>query len=231
MKRTLLFLMIAALMVTTLAGCAAQSRSATAQQPETQQSETPQPDTLQPETQQLETPQTRASLPESEDTIDVIMKSYSCKTFKEGTVPDDVLETILECGQKAPSGMNAQPWHFTVVKNTGIASGLASRNYAEGAVVIIVSGYADENVGVVPAFDCALATQNMYIAAQALGLGAHLYYGGVDDVNNSMRDSLGIPEGYEAQIIMLIGYIDDSVDDISSATGRNPLADNVNYIE
>lgn len=167
----------------------------------------------------------------SSNTIDMIMSSYSGKTFKEGSVPDDALEAILQSGQKAPSAMNAQPWHFTVIKNSEIAAELPSRNYAEGAVVIVVSGKPDESAGVNIAFDCALATQNMYIAAQSLGLGAHLYYGGVQDINNNMKETLGIPDGYEAQIIMLVGYLDESVDAVASASVRNPLSDNVNYVD
>ena len=167
----------------------------------------------------------------SSDLIDAIMSSYSGKSFKEGAVPDDVLEAILQSGQKAPSATNAQPWHFTVIKNSETAAQLASRNYVEGAVVIVVSGRPDEKVGVSIAFDCALATQNMYLAAQSLGLGAHLYYGGVQNINDSMKDTLGIPNDYEAQIIMLVGYLDDGVDAVSSASARNPLSDNVNYID
>ena len=167
----------------------------------------------------------------SSDAIDAIMASYSGKSFKEGVVPDDVLDTILQSGQKAPSATNAQPWHFTAIKNSEIAAQLASRNYVEGAAVIVVSGRPDEKVGVNVAFDCALATQNMYIATQSLGLGAHLYYGGVQNINDSMKESLGIPDGYEAQIIMLVGYLDDSVDAVTSASARNPLSGNVNYIE
>ena len=167
----------------------------------------------------------------SSDTIDLIMSSYSGKNFKEGVVPDDILTAILQSGQKAPSAINAQPWHFAVVKNSEIASELVSRNYVEGAVVIVVSGKANERVGVSIAFDCALATQNMYLAAQSLGLGAHLYYSGVDSVNNTMKDTLGIPADYEAQIIMLVGYLDDSVNAVSSASVRNPLSGNVTYVE
>lgn len=167
----------------------------------------------------------------SSDTIDTIMSSYSGKAFKEGAVPDAALEAILQSGQKAPSAMNAQPWHFTVIINSEIATQLASRNYCEGAAVIVVSGRPDEKTGVNVAFDCALATQNMYIAAQSLGLGAHLYYGGVQNINDDMKNTLGIPDDYKAQIIMLVGYIDDSVDAVSSASARNSLPGNVNYVD
>ena len=167
----------------------------------------------------------------SSDMIDAIMRTYSGKSFKEGSIPDDLLEAILYSGQKAPSATNAQPWHFTVIKNSDIAAQLASRNYQQGAVVIVVSGKPDDRRGVNVAFDCALATQNMYLAAQSLGLGAHLYYSGVQNINDSMKDSLGIPDEYEAQIIMLVGYIADDVDAMTSASARNPIANNVNYVD
>ena len=167
----------------------------------------------------------------SSDLIDAIMLTYSGKSFKAGEVHDDFLEAILQSGQKAPSAQNAQPWHFTVIKNSEIAKQLVSRDYREGAAVIVVSGKPDERRGVHIAFDCALATQNMYLAAQSLGLGAHLYYSGVQNINNSMKGTLGIPDGYEAQIIMLIGYLDDSADAVTSASPRNPVNNNVNYVE
>lgn len=165
------------------------------------------------------------------EAIDTIMNSYSGKEFIAGEVPDEVIETILQTGQKAPSAVNQQPWHFTVVRNPELAGQLASRNYQDGGVVIVVSGKTDESVGVSVAFDCALATQNMYIAAQSLGYGAHLYYSGVDEINNNMKDTLGIPQEYDAQIIMLVGQLADNTDALSSASPREVLQDNVNYVD
>jgi len=243
MKKQIFSLFLSILMVASLAACGSSSGSSSqtearqsgqispaeaAGQPPAQSGQEPPPG--QPPAQPSE-PYELVELDVSSDAIDAIMASYSGKSFKEGAVPDDVLEAILQSGQKAPSATNAQPWHFTAIKNSEIAAQLASRNYVEGAVVIVVSGKPDEKVGVNVAFDCALATQNMYIAAQSLGLGAHLYYGGVQNINDSMKESLGIPDGYEAQIIMLVGYLDDSVDAVTSASARNPLSGNVNYIE
>jgi len=240
MKKQILSLLLSTVMVITLASCGNASDSS----PQTEVKPSEQTDPAQPSGQPPEQGQPGGQPPAqpqghyepvelavSSDTIDAIMNSYSGKTFKEGVVPDDALEAILQSGQKAPSAMNAQPWHFTVIKNNEIAAGLASRNYVEGAVVIVVSGKPDEKAGVNIAFDCALATQNMYIAAQSLGLGAHLYYGGVQNINDSMKDTLGIPDEYEAQIIMLVGYLDDSVDAVTSASARNSLSNTVNYVD
>lgn len=166
----------------------------------------------------------------SSGAIDTILSGFSAKAFISGEVSQDAIETILQCGAKAPSARNLQPWHFTVIRDSEIAGGLV-RDYPEGGVVIVVSGTTEEMEGVDVSFDCALATQNMYIAAQSLGLGAHIYMGGVSSTNESMKDTLGIPEGYEAKIFMLVAQMDDGVDAVTSASGRNPLSELVNYVD
>ena len=163
--------------------------------------------------------------------IDTIMDSYSCRSFKEGAVPDDVIEILLNAGQKAPSAGNAQPWYFSVIKNTRIARQVAPRHYAEGALVIVISGRPDPRRPGIEIFDSASASQNIYLAAQALGFGVRQYITGVQEVNDNMRESLGIPDGYNAVIIMLIGYPDDETDAVSSASSRRPVETNVKFIE
>jgi len=48
--------------------------------------------------------------------VDVILKGYSAKIFTTDPVSDNEIDLIVKCGMKAPSGMNRQPWKFTVVK-------------------------------------------------------------------------------------------------------------------
>jgi len=46
-----------------------------------------------------------------------------------------------------------------------------------------------------------------------------------------MKDTLGIPEEYDAQIIMLVGHIADDTDALSSASSRKVIQDNINYVD
>ncbi len=149
---------------------------------------------------------------------DVIMSGYSAKSFSADPVADSDLETILRCGMKAPSARNSQPWRFTVVKNSDLISEVL-RGPAPGNVLIIISGTEDKQVGMFVDYDCGLATQNMYIAAQSLGLGAHIYAGPIANIN-SKKESFGIPEGFRAVAALRIGHIDRSVDAVSSASPR-----------
>ena len=149
---------------------------------------------------------------------DVIMSGYSAKSFSADPVSDGDLETILRCGMKAPSARNSQPWRFTVVKNGDLISEVL-RGPAPGNVLIIVSGTEDKESGMFVDYDCGLATQNMYIAAQSLGLGAHIYGAPIANIN-SKKESFGIPEGFRAVAALRIGHVDSNVDAVSSASPR-----------
>jgi nitroreductase len=47
--------------------------------------------------------------------IENIKSRRSVRNFQEKSVPDDVIEKIVEAGRFAPSALNRQPWKFIVV--------------------------------------------------------------------------------------------------------------------
>lgn len=160
-------------------------------------------------------------------TTDVILKGYSAKMFTSEPVRDSDLDLILKCGIKAPSARNTQGWKFTVVKNAELAGEIIN-NINPGNIVIIVSGVDSQQPGSFSEFDCALATQNMYIAGQSLGYGVHIYASPVGKINQK-KEAYGIPEGYRAISVLRIGSIDRNVDATSSASTRKPFEDIVIY--
>lgn len=160
--------------------------------------------------------------------IDLILSSYSTRTFLEKPVTDIEIEQILKCGIKAPSARNSQPWKFTVVKDIAKVKD-AFRSINSGNVVILVSGLESTMEGI--NFDCALATENMYIAAQSMGLGARIYTGPVRKINSEMREILEIPEGYQVIAALRIGNLDTGVDATSSASPRKEMSELVNYVK
>ena len=158
---------------------------------------------------------------------EVIMSGYSAKNFSADPVSDGDLETILRCGMKAPSARNMQPWRFTVVKNSDLISEVL-RGPAPGNVLVIISGSEDKQLAMFVEYDCGLATQNMYIAAQSLGLGVHIYAAPIANIN-SKKESFGIPEGFRAVAALRIGHIDSSVDAVSSASPRKSWEEMINF--
>lgn len=176
--------------------------------------------------------QTSASNSNSNDsnsTLDLILKSYSARTFTSESVSTADIEVILKCGIKAPSAANLQPWKFIVVREHSVMQQMI-RNITENNVVILVCGpEAQANFSV--DFDCGLSTENMTIAAQSLGLGARIYTGPIANINSTMKETLQIPEGYRGVAALRIGHIEKDVDAASVASPRNNYEDVVTFLK
>lgn len=160
--------------------------------------------------------------------VNTILSGYSVRTFSTVPVSDHQLDLILSCGIKAPSARNSQLWKFTVVKDNALMNEIV-KNTAQGNILIIVSGQEGQQTGINVDFDCALATQNMYIAAQGLGLGAHIYGSPIGNINTNLKQKLGIPEGYRAITVLRIGNIETGVDAVSAASTRKKAEELINY--
>jgi len=155
----------------------------------------------------------------------VILSGYSERAYTSEPVSNQQLDLILKCGIKAPSGKNIQPWKFTVIKDEATMKEIII-DVVSGNVLIIVSGIESES-GTTPDFDCALATESMFLAAHSLGLGARIYAISIEKIN-SKKELFQIPSGYKAVIVLRIGNVDKSVDAVSAATPRKKFEEVVN---
>ena len=116
----------------------------------------------------------------SQTVIDNIMTRTSVRSFTPEAVSNDTIEVLLKAGMAAPSAMNAQPWDFIVVTDRGMLDTLnVIHPYAhlEGApLAIVVCGNMAKAIdGPAQEFwvqDCSAASENILLAAHALGLGA-----------------------------------------------------------
>jgi nitroreductase len=159
--------------------------------------------------------------------VDGILKGYSPRNFTSEPVTDQQLHLILECGIKAPSARNNQPWRFTVIKDTATMRQIVN-DVQPGNILIVISGAESNQTSVSVDFDCALATHSMFVAAEGLGLGARIYGSPVSNIN-SKREAFAIPAGFKAVIVLRVGNIDKSVDAVSAATPRKKSEEIINY--
>ena len=111
--------------------------------------------------------------------IDVIMSRYSVRSYTGEKVSEAQLETLLKAAMAAPSGMNQQPWRFVVVDDPEVMDAMTpwgADTWKAAGTVIVVCGKQTmkDNDDPNPLWqaDCAAATENILIAAKALGLGA-----------------------------------------------------------
>jgi len=64
-------------------------------------------------------------------TKEAIEKRRSIRKFKADPVPDEYINELLDAARLAPSGCNAQPWRFRVVKNKEQKLQLAKAAYEQ----------------------------------------------------------------------------------------------------
>jgi nitroreductase len=157
-----------------------------------------------------------------------ITNHYAARNFIAGTISKADLDRILLAGVRAPSANNRQPWHFTVVQDPDLARQIVS-NMPEGNILIIISTSGDGRTNGPGILDCALATESIYLAAQALGLGSRIYTGPMNTINNRLKPSLGLPNGNSAVALVRIGHIQPGVDAVSAASSRKNLDSVVSY--
>ena len=174
----------------------------------------------------------------------------SIRVYKTEQIKEEELQAILRAGMYAPSAMNQQSWHFTIIQNKGVVDKInqtckellrksSDKNLQQRAgnesyhvfynapTVIIVSG--DEKA-IMPHTDCAAATENMLIASESLGIGscwigiaAFLFNTQEGDV---LKKELGIPEGFKPLYIAAFGY-----KGIESPMAAPRRENTVNYIK
>ncbi len=144
--------------------------------------------------------------------LDAIGSRASVRKFDASKEIDDAtVEKLLRAAMSAPSAMDRRPWAFVAVRDAAKLKALADRSpYARidnGArLVICVCG---ENGGADDGFwvqDCAAASQNVLLAAHALGLGA--VWTGVfpGERVGIVREILGIPETHTPLNLIVIGH-------------------------
>ncbi len=172
------------------------------------------------------------------EVIDCIRTRRSTRQFQERQIQEEYLEAILEAAIWAPSGGNNQSWLFTAIQNKDILAKinellregfqhwtpdsnypgkLGVKAYAQkedshffhhAPTLIIASNKPDYENAMA---DCALALENLFLAAHSLGLGS-CYVNQLHWLRNDteLRDylfELGIPKEYTICSSAAVGYI------------------------
>ena len=111
-------------------------------------------------------------------TIDDILARRSIRSYTAEPVPEEKITLILKAAMSAPSAGNEQPWHYIVINERELLDSIPSFHphasmVTKAPAAILVCGDLDRDLRQgYWVQDCAAATQNILIAAQALGLGA-----------------------------------------------------------
>ena len=161
------------------------------------------------------------------EVINTIMARCSVRKYLDKPVEHAKLEAVVRCGINAPSGMNRQPWVVRVVEDQKLIADVTEvfkaknpdmvnrdknfKNMFRNAPNIICVCTPAKGGG---ELDAGLLGENMMLAAQSLGLGTCCLGGPVrfiktDPEAKFFLDRLDIPEDYQLNYIIAIGYPDE----------------------
>lgn len=152
--------------------------------------------------------------------IETIMTRTSIRSFTDRAVSADTIEMLLRAGMAAPTAVNKQPWHFVVVNERAKldelgGNGRQSQMWKESPLAIVVCGDMEIALeGPAQAFwvqDCSAATENILLAAHALGLGA-VWTGcyPMEERMTNVRQVLNMPENIIPLCVIVMGYPNES---------------------
>ncbi len=170
------------------------------------------------------------------DVIEIIRTRRSIRNYREDPLSDEDIKFLIDCARYAPSGSNMQPWSFLVIQNKEVmqklsengkkamiplaekiandpkrAAGFISYLKAKGSnlfynapLLIIIFG---NKISVTADWDCAMAAQNMMLAAHSRGIGS-CWIGLVMPalMDEKILVELGAPAGYKAVAPLIFGY-------------------------
>ncbi len=159
--------------------------------------------------------------------VSTIMARRSVRQYLDKPVEHEKLEMVVRCGINAPSGMNQQPWVVRVVEDAALINQVTEvykkanpeqvnrdpgfKNMFRNAPNLICVCTPTGGRG---ALDAGMLGENMMLAAQSMGLGTCCLGGPVRFLNSNagakfFLDRLDIPEGYQLNYILAIGYPDE----------------------
>ena len=155
------------------------------------------------------------------DVLNNIKTRRSIRAFiTDKNISKEDLNTIVETAIYAPSGLNKQTWQFTVIQSqekiTRLCKAIEKALSREGYdmykpnAIIITTNAIDNPHG---SYDCSCALQNMFLAANSLGIGS-VWINQLKDCCNdpevrALITEFGIPENHIAYGICALGYSDN----------------------
>ena len=141
-----------------------------------------------------------------------LLSRRSIRKYTGEKIDEEVIRSMIKAGMYAPSANNRRPWHFIIVDEREILDKIMkvhpySSMLSEASHAVIVCG--DEKLENGPGYyviDCSAATQNILLAAHALGYGA--VWLGVEprsERKNAIRQIFGLPDHIHPVSIISIG--------------------------
>jgi len=137
----------------------------------------------------------------------------SIRKYRPDSVPDDLIEKVIDAARWAPSSHDRQPWEFIIVKNRYTIEKLAKTHEYSSFMVdtpLVIAVCVDQHKS--PSLfiqDGSAAIQNLLLAAHAIGLGT--CWIAIHNLNFPKSETyvqklLSIPENIRVIALISIGW-------------------------
>lgn len=145
--------------------------------------------------------------------MQAILSRRSIRKYTAQPVAESDVHRLLEAGMNAPSSANGQPWHFVVITDRKTLDAVPSFHPYSGMIkeaplALVVCGDAPpDRISGAWVQDCSAATENILVAANAIGLGA--VWLGVHPIEErvaGVRRLLELPDGIRPLCIIVVGH-------------------------
>lgn len=147
-----------------------------------------------------------------------IEKRKSIRKFKDKKLEDEKIDKLIEAAILAPSGNNAQPWRFYIVRTKEDKKKLKENNIIkqdflyQAPIIIVCCGDPtvypksldmDDSNELRAVRDLSLACENLVLRATELGLGT-CFVGWIK--KEKIKEVLGIPKKLIVPYVIPVGY-------------------------
>ena len=146
--------------------------------------------------------------------IENIMTRTSIRKYQNKAVEATVIDTLIRAAMAAPTAANKQPWHFVVVTDPAVLKQLGGNRFGSAPLAIVVCGDMEKTMsGTARDFwiqDTSAATENLLLAAHAMGLGA-VWTGVYPNMERcgAVANIIGTPEYIIPLCVVYAGYPDE----------------------
>lgn len=157
-----------------------------------------------------------ANVDPREAVINNIMTRSSVRAYTDQKVSNADIETLLKAGMAAPSSRNKQPWELVVITDREVLDQLpgairGASMAANAPLAIAVCGVparrssSDPKAAEIWVQDCSAVSENILLAAHAMGLGA-VWCGAYPENTANTTKVLQLPNGVIPMSVIVIGH-------------------------
>lgn len=154
-----------------------------------------------------------------EDFLKLCQRRRSIRWFLNQRVPQELIEQAVSAAAQAPSACNRQPFLYRLFTDPADAARIAAipmgtTGYAEQVPALIVvlgdlSAFPHERDRHVPYIDASLATMQLMLALETLGLSScPINWPDIEYLERRMQQVLELPPYIRPVMLLAIGYAD-----------------------